>query len=103
MKYKRGQNPNSQMNLRPGNPPVDCKGNGYSLTSALKHELAKDYKRTELVRSTIEGAIKREPTPFKEVWDRVEGKVPDKLLVAEVDVVFVIGKGYREKAEDELT
>ena len=87
MKYKRGMHLNSLKNLRPswkvgqsGNP------HGYSLTSRLKDALAKPLKqpskdapaRDLLIYSTLEGAIKREPTPFKEVWDRTEGKVADK-------------------------
>ncbi len=62
---------------------------GYSLKSRLddalgkpKAEPGKDATVGELiVQATIEGAILREPTPFKEVWDRTEGKVPDKLAV----------------------
>ncbi|KKN76921.1 hypothetical protein LCGC14_0365730 [marine sediment metagenome] len=47
---------------------------GYSLTSELKHALKDKEKRRQFIESTIEGAINREVTPFKEVWDRVEGK-----------------------------
>ena len=43
----------------------------------------------------FEGAIKREPTPFKEVWERLEGKVPgDQPPASNIKVVFVIGRGY---------
>ena len=73
---KRVMNPNSLANLRPGNPPVDIpQNNGYSLTAELKHALNKE-KRLAIVNSIIEGAILREPAPFHELWDRVEGKVP---------------------------
>lgn len=87
-KYRRGFHPNSRKNLlgprwqkgQSGNP------NGYSLTAALKDALRKPLKKSEsgrsaadeLIYSTIEGAINLEPAPFHEVWDRVEGKVPDK-------------------------
>lgn len=83
---KRGKDgrimhPNSLAALLPTQWPKGVSGNnggnGYSLTAELKHALNQQ-KRLEIVNSTIEGAIKREPTPFKELWDRVEGKVPDK-------------------------
>ena len=70
--------PNSLKALIPTQYPPGTNGNnggnGYSLKAELKHALNKE-KRLELVNSTIEGAILREPTPFKEVWDRVDGKV----------------------------
>ena len=72
--------PNSLKNLKPPYPPGvsgnEGSGNGYSLKAELKHALRDKEKRKELIDSTIAGAILREPTPFKEVWDRVEGKVP---------------------------
>lgn len=76
----RKMSPNSLANLKPPYPPGvsgnEGSGNGYSLLAELKHALNKQ-KRKELVDSTIEGAILREPAPFHEVWDRIEGKVPD--------------------------
>ena len=99
-KTKHRMHPNSLKNLTPFKPGEngDKPGQGYSLRAELKHALK--LRRKELVDSTIEGAIKREPTPFKEVWDRVDGKVPgDTPPVANVNVVFVIGRGYREPIE----
>ena len=65
---------------KPGQSGNAGSGNGYSLTSELKHELSKKEIRQQIVKSTIEGAILREPTPFKELWERSEGKVPDKTI-----------------------
>ena len=91
--------PNSLKALIPTQYPPGVSGNnggnGYSLTSELKHALNKK-RRLAIVNSTIEGAILREPTPFKEVWDRVEGKLQDKEQIRDVNVVFVIGRGYRD-------
>lgn len=93
VKYKRGQSPNSQKNLKPF--PKGSNGGlnkrGYSLTAALKHALTNDAKRRELVESTIAGAILREPAPFREVWDRVEGKVAERHQILgdiNIEVVF---------------
>lgn len=87
----RGKNPKSLANLIPYKPGQN--GNpkpGNSLLAVLKNALTKE-KRLEIINSTIEGAILREPAPFHEVWDRVEGKVPDKnLLLGDIliEVVF---------------
>ena len=79
VKYLQGKHPNSLKNLKPFKPGEngDKPGQGYSLTAELKHALRD--RRKELVNSTIEGAILRETTPFKEVWDRVEGKLTDPI------------------------
>ena len=106
-KYRRGKHPNSLKNLLGPRWEKGQSGNpyGYSLTSALKHSLGKPLKqlsedapaRDLLIYSTLEGAIKREPTPFKEVWDRTEGRVPgEQPPNNNVNVIFVIGKGYRD-------
>jgi len=83
----RVMHPNSLKNLEIGKFPKGYNGNqqGYSLKSLLLDNLQKPLKappkdapaRDLLVHSTIEGAIKRETAPFKEVWDRTEGKVTD--------------------------
>ena len=82
-KYGWGQHPNSRKNLKIGG--IEGNGNlaGSNLVSLLKYSLNKPLvtpkqdalARELLVHSTIEGAILREPTPFKEVWERCEGKV----------------------------
>ena len=87
---KRGLNQNSLKNLKPYPKGVNgqiASGHtpGYSLTSRLKDALDKPLEapaedasvKDLIVHSTIQGAILREPTPFKEVWDRTEGKVTD--------------------------
>lgn len=99
-KYPRGKNPKSLKNLKPypkGVSGNEGSGNGYSLTSELKHALNKE-TRAKLIQSTIEGAIKRESVPFREVWDRTEGKVtqpiestPDMVQT----VVFILPDGTR--------
>lgn len=79
--YPNGRHPNSLKNLKPypkGVSGNEGSGKGYSLTAELKHALKDLKKRKEFINSTIEGAIKREVTPFKEVWDRIEGKVVDR-------------------------
>mgnify|MGYP001577377962 FL=1 len=86
--------PNSRKNLIPTQFPKGVSGNlgsgnGYSLTAELKHALNKQ-KRMEFVNSTIEGAMLREPTPFRELWDRVEGKVPEKHAIIGDIVIRII-------------
>jgi len=86
VKYARGKHPNTLRNLKSYPPGVN--GNpkpGNSLTAMLKNALQDRSKEgkllaIKLIESTIEGAIKREPTPFKELWDRVEGKVPQPVV-----------------------
>ena len=90
LKYKPGQHPNSRKNLNPGYHGQNNGQNGYSLTSELKHALQDRERRKLLIASTIEGAIAREVTPFKEVWDRVEGKVPDKTAIMGDIVIEVV-------------
>jgi hypothetical protein len=90
VKYKRGKHPNSLKNLRPSWKPGQT-GNprGYSLTSRLRDALEKPLEKPpedaavadQLVHNTLKGALDLVPTPFKEVWDRTEGKVPDKVNV----------------------
>ena len=84
VKYKHGRNPNSLKALGEHRRtwPKGQSGlpTGISLTAALKEALRTNdgEKRRKLIDSTLAGAILREPTPFKEVWDRVEGKVAEK-------------------------
>ena len=104
-KYSWGMHPNSRKNLKMFPKGYNGNHQGSSLLSQLKTSLDKPLKkpsddasvRDHLVYSTLAGAIKREPTPFKEVWDRVEGKVEGQdAIVRDINVVFIIGKGYRE-------
>ncbi len=103
LKPGKGHRPNSLANLRPfqpanqanphGRPPKDC-----SLTSLLKEKIDKlrpnDAKgrtwREALVDSWLEDAMKS-PVLFKELLDRLEGKVaqpvtgdPEKPIYARV-------------------
>ena len=79
----KGTNPNSLANLVKGRARlVEKRKNGelsnpqgYSLKAELKHALKE--RRHELIEATIQGAIELQPTPFHEVWDRVEGPVKD--------------------------
>ena len=95
--------PNSLANLK---PPYKKGENGhgrvYPLKERLYHALDKPLTVPKknapvgemLVYATLKGALDLIPTPFRETWDRVEGKVEDKKPTANVNVVFVIGKGY---------
>ncbi len=107
MKYPPGKHPNSRKNLKPYPPGVN--GNpkpGNSLKAVLLNALLEPLKkpaedapaRDHVVYATLKGAISCEPTSahLKEVWDRVEGKLQDKEAIRDINVVFVIGKGYKE-------
>ena len=86
-KYKPGQHPNSRANLRPipWKPGQSGNPKGESLTSCLQRFIDKPLSpplpdapaKEQIVYATLEGAILREPTPFREVWDRLEGKVAE--------------------------
>lgn len=105
-KAPHGKHPNTLKNLEKGRARlVEMRRNGeltnpdgYSLASALKHSLNKPIQkptkdaptRDHIVYSTIEGAILREPTPFKELWDRIEGKVPEKHAIVGDIVIRIV-------------
>ena len=78
-KTKRIMHSNSIANLIPYPKGVSGNagsGNGYSLTSALKDKLRKSPElRDQIVDSWIRGVIQREPVPFREALDRIDGKV----------------------------
>ncbi len=90
-KYPHGKHPNSIKNLKPFKPGENgiSPGQGYSLTSALKHSLDKPLKepledapvRDHIVFATLQGALERETTPLNTVWDRADGKLIDKHAV----------------------
>jgi len=98
-KYRRGQHPNSRNNLVPLEPGnnipagMDKNPARYSITSRVKDYLGKPLKppppdapaRDVLAYSILEGAILRESTPFREVWDRVDGKIPDAVNTTNID------------------
>ena len=84
-KYAPGHHPNSRKNLVVGDIGQDHSRTGYSITSRVKDYLGKPLKppppdapaRDLIAYSAVQGAILREPTPFREVWDRIDGKVSD--------------------------
>jgi len=114
----KGSNPNSQANLAIGRAKLAemrTKGilpnpAGYSLTADIKHQLNQEAEfisptarpkdklwREQISRAILVGAAKGEVPMVKEVWDRVDGKVPgDTPPVTNVNVVFMIGRGYQD-------
>lgn len=114
-KNPRKMHPNSLHNLKPfenGHPPLGnaTPGKGYSLTSALKVSLGKPLKqptedapaRDHIVYATLKGAIACEPTSahLKEVWDRVEGKVPEKHAIIGDIVLRIVDDDDRDQGTD---
>jgi len=99
---------NSLANLIPYKKGENGHKGGYNLTERLYHSLNKPLKEPELdapageqiVYKTIKGAIDLVPVAFREAWDRSEGRVPDKTgLSQNINIVFVIGKGYIPQIE----
>lgn len=81
----RTMSPASLANLKPPyKPGENGHGRVYPLKERLAHALDKPLRVPDLdacagdqiVYSTLQGAMLREPAPFREVWDRIEGKVP---------------------------
>jgi len=95
LKVQRGRHPNSLANLKSGWHGQDLSMNGVSLTQELKAKLRKDPTlRKQIVESTLEGALKREPTPFREVWDRIDGRLQDNPpQVQGVTVINILVRG----------
>lgn len=101
---KKQIHPNSLANLKPYKPGTNGHGRVYPLKERLAHALDHPLRVPDLdapageqiVYSTLQGAMLREPAPFHEVWDRVEGKISDQLPPQNINIVFVIGKGYQE-------
>ena len=102
VKYKRGQNPNSRKNLVPfkqGENGVRP-GQGYSVTSEVKQLLRKELTRQKIAQAMIDESSNGNVPMIKELLDRTEGKVPgDQPPATNVNVVFVIGKGYPDAIE----
>ena len=108
-KIKRKMHPNSLANLKPPwKPGENGHGRVYPLKERLYHALDKPLIEPKpdacagerIVYSTLKGAIELVPTPFREVWDRVEGRLQDTTPVRDINVVFVIGKGYLEQRKE---
>lgn len=104
---KRAKHPNSLANLQAGRWKPGQTGNplGSSLTARLqnamdkpKAKLSDDPTVAELIiQSTLEGALLREPTPFREVWDRTEGKLTDTPILQDNRVINFIVSGDKAK------
>ncbi len=96
--------PKSLANLHPYKPGENGHhfGIGYNLTERLRHSLDKPLKELKddapvaerIVHSWIEGTILREPTPFKETLERIDGKVSDTHAILGDIVIKVI---YEER------
>ncbi len=107
---KRKMHPNSLANLKPilWKPGESGNPKGSSLTQRLQDAMEKPLVEPgagaaagdRLVHATLQGAIDLQPTPFRETWDRTEGKVIEKhALITDVNVKFTIGEGF-EKIDD---
>ena len=99
--------PASLANLKPPYKKGENGHSGYPLKERLYHALDKPLTEPkedapageQLVYATLKGAIDLVPAPFHETWDRVEGKVADNVNIRDVSVVFVIGKGYKDRPQ----
>lgn len=78
---------------------------GYSLKSRLDDAIQKPLKDPgedatageRLVHATLKGAIELQPTPFRETWDRTEGKLTDTPLIQDNRVINFIVSGDKAK------
>ena len=98
-KYEHGKHPNSRKNLIPYKPGENGvrPGQGYSVTSEVKQLLRKEHTRKEIAQTMIDESKDGNVPMLKELLDRTEGKVPgDQPLAQNVNVVFIIGKGYKD-------
>lgn len=106
---RRGMHPNARAAIQPAPNPIK-KGEirnpgGLSVTSRVKLAIARDEVcpydpkgRTwgDALKDSLLRQALNKVDGMRELLDRIEGKVVDKHLIAEVDVLFVIGKGYKE-------
>ena len=90
---KKRLHPNSLANLIPYKPGENGHGRVYPLKERLRHALDHPLKKPKdddcagdhLVYATLKGAIDLIPTPFKETWERTEGKTPDSQPAIAID------------------
>ena len=106
---RRGMHPNARAAIQP--PPNPIKPGetrnltGYSITLRARQKLkevcpfdAKGRTWAEVLPEDILRQAHLKTDGMRELLDRLEGKVPDKhLVLGEVNVRFVIGKGYKEQ------
>ena len=103
---KRGTIPKSLANLAPPYlPGTNGHGRVYPLKERLQHALDHPLKvpkadapaGEQLVYATLKGAIELVPTPFRETWDRVEGKIrepePERPQLPPINFVFILPDG----------
>ena len=106
--------PNSLANLKPYKKGENGHGQVYPLKERLRHALdhplkepGKDAPMGErIVYATLKGALDCEPTfsHLKEVWDRTEGKVPEKTTPPNpsqviTNFVFILPDGTKVSPE----
>lgn len=108
-KYRRGESPASRANLKPPWKPGESpkQGGGYSVSQALNDILAgktdgkpnplliaeKMFERSCILTGKSDSAI------LSQLLDRTEGKVKEEQSVQNINVVFLVGKGYQEIKE----
>ena len=111
-KYAPGQHPNSRKNLKPPWKPGENipNKNGNSLSLDLRRALDEEAEfisptarpkdllwRHQMKRAILVGCARGEVPMINTFLDRTEGKVPgDQPPAANINVVFVIGKGYKD-------
>ncbi len=104
----RGLHPNSLGNLKPiPFLPGNNGGPGRPISDRAREKLAEDCPfdsqgrkwKEVLPEAMLRQALSR-TEGMRELLDRVEGKVPgDQPPVTNINVVFVIGKGYRDTSQ----
>lgn len=75
--------------FRPGNPGGPGRPKGISLTRILREVLEEDGEEAarERVRKWLAHADEGKAPFFQEIWNRLDGKVPDKVLTQEVTTI----------------
>ena len=100
VRKKRVMHPNSLANLKPYAPGTNGHQGGYSLLARLKHTMEKPLVKPSdkapvgehIVYETLQGALAHEPTPFKEVWDRLEGKLTQDVALSGGITINLVSK-----------
>lgn len=74
---------------------------GESLTVKLRRALTEG-KSKEFIEATIAGAIALNPTAFREVWDRVEGKVAQPVTGPDGGPIQVLTRSLADIEREEM-